>query len=34
VVNDISYKLIDRKAKDYSFSPLKEDQNEKNNEKK
>ena len=34
VVNDINYKLIDRKAKDYSFSPLKEDQNEKNNEKK
>ena len=26
VTNDISYKLIDRKAREYSFSPLKEDQ--------
>ena len=34
VVNDISYKLIDKKAKEYSFSPLKDDQNEKSDEKK
>ena len=34
VVNDISYKLIDKKAKEYSFSPLKDDQNEKSDDKK
>jgi hypothetical protein len=34
VINNISYKLIDNKAKEYSFSPLKEDQKETSNEKK
>lgn len=33
VVNDISYKLIDKKTKEYSFSPLKEEKEEEKKEK-
>jgi hypothetical protein len=29
IANDINYKLVDRKAKDFSFSPLKKEDDDK-----